>query len=76
MAFKINVGFKGKTFKVEAESEDLVGHRIGEKIDGKLLSNDLEGFELEITGTSDKAGFAGMEDINGPDLKKVLLNNF
>lgn len=73
MVFKINVAHKGKTFKVESENEGLVGYSIGEKIDGKELSSDLEGYEIEITGTSDKSGFTGMININGPNLKKVLL---
>ena len=73
MAFKINVGHKGKTFKVEIENEALVGHTIGEKIDGSIINEDLAGYEIEITGTSDKAGFAGMPNIDGPNLKKVLL---
>ena len=71
--FKINVGFKGKTFKVEKESESLIGLSIGEKIDGSEVSDELSGYELEITGTSDKAGFAGIPEIEGPRLKKVLL---
>ena len=74
MVFKINVSHKGKTFKVETENEDLAGYSIGEKIDGKEFSEDLAGYELEITGTSDKAGFTGMMNIDGPNLHKVLLN--
>ena len=73
MVFKINVSHNGKTFKLESESEDLVGHSIGERIDGKEFSEDLEGYEIEITGTSDKAGFTGMINIDGPGLKRVLL---
>lgn len=73
MAFKINVGFKGKTFKVETEDEKLVGYSIGDKIKGEDVSADLAGYELEITGTSDKAGFCGMKSLNGPNLHKVLL---
>ncbi|MBU2576715.1 MAG: 30S ribosomal protein S6e [Nanoarchaeota archaeon] len=73
MAFKINVGFKGKTFKVETEDEKLVGYSIGEKIKGEEISEDLKSYELEITGTSDKAGFCGVKSINGPNLRKVLL---
>ena len=73
MAQKINIAHKGKTFKVETESEELIGHSIGEKIDGALINEDLLGYELEITGTSDKAGFCGMKEIEGPGLKKVLL---
>jgi small subunit ribosomal protein S6e len=73
MAFKINVSHNGKTHKVEIESEELTGHSIGEKIDGALIHEDLAGYELEITGTSDKSGFCGMPNVEGPNLKKVLL---
>jgi len=74
MAFKINVAYNGKTYKVETENEDLIGYSIGDKIDGSLFSNDLAGYELEITGTSDKAGFCGMPSIQGARLHKVLLS--
>jgi small subunit ribosomal protein S6e len=74
MTFKINVADKGKTFKVETENEELVGQVIGEKVDGKLFSEDLEGYELEITGTSDKSGFCGLPDVQGSRLTKVLLS--
>ena len=74
MTFKINVANNGKTFKVETENEELVGKVIGEKIDGKLFSEDLEGYELEVTGTSDKSGFCGLPNVQGSRLKKVLLS--
>jgi len=74
MAFKINVSHKGKTFKVENEDEKLVGYSIGDKFNGKEISTDLEGYEIEITGTSDKAGFTGMNNIDGPNLHRVLLD--
>jgi len=74
MVFKINVSHKGKTFKVELESNDLVGQSINDKIQGKTISNDLEGYELLITGTSDKSGFMGKAEIDGPNLHKVLLS--
>jgi len=74
MPFKVNVAHSGKTFKVETENEDLVGQAIGDKIDGKVFSEDLEGYELEITGTSDKSGFCGLPDVQGARLKKVLLS--
>jgi small subunit ribosomal protein S6e len=74
MVFKINLSHKGKTFKVETENESIVGTSIGDKVEGKLFSEDLEGYEIEITGTSDKAGFTGMPNIDGPGLHKVLLS--
>jgi len=73
MAFKINVSHNGKTYKVETEDEKLVGKSIRDKIDGAEISEELAGYEIEITGTSDKAGFAGLPEIDGPNLKKVLL---
>jgi len=73
MAFKINVSNKGKVFKIETDNEELIGHSIGDTISGKEISEDLAGYEIKITGTSDKAGFAGMTNIPGPNLKKVLL---
>ncbi len=74
MAFKINVSHAGKTYKAEVEGEDLVGTMIGDKIEGSLISGDLAGYEIEITGTSDKAGFPGLPDVKGPQLKRVLLS--
>ncbi|MEI6058397.1 MAG: S6e family ribosomal protein [archaeon] len=74
MVFKINVSHAGKTYKAETETEDIVGTKIGDKIDGALISKDLEGYEIEITGTSDKAGFPGLPDVKGPQLKRVLLS--
>ena len=73
MAFKINVSHNGKTFKVETEDEKLVGYSIGEKVAGEEISEDLKGYELEIRGTSDKSGFTGLEELDGPNLKKALL---
>ncbi len=73
MVFKINVSHKGKTFKVENENENLVGYSIGDKIEGKEISEELVDYEIVITGTSDKAGFTGMINIDGPNLHKALL---
>jgi len=74
MAFKINISTKsGKTFKLEAEGEALPGKELHDKIPGKDVSNDLDGYEFEITGASDKAGFTAMENVEGIGLKKVLM---
>ena len=72
--FKINLNTKeGKTFKIETEAESLIGKKLGEKIDGKEISPDFAGYELEIRGASDKSGFTAMEDVEGESMKKVLL---
>ena len=74
MPFKINISEKsGKTFKLESESEELNGKNLHDKIEGKIISLDLEGYEFEITGASDIAGFTAMENVEGIGLKRVLL---
>jgi small subunit ribosomal protein S6e len=74
MPFKINIGTKeGKTYKFETESESLVGKSLGDKINGKDVSKDFEGYEFEIKGTSDQSGFTSMKEVEGIGLKKILL---
>lgn len=73
MVFKINVADKGKTIKFETDNEELIDKIIGDTISGKDINADLEGYELKITGTSDKAGFPGLKHIPGPALKRPLL---
>ena len=41
--------------------------------EGEDISSDFAGYELEITGASDKAGFTAVKDIQGIALKKVLM---
>ena len=73
MAFKINISDKdGKTYKLETESE-LSGKKINETIKGEEINADLTGYELEITGISDSAGFPGLKEIEGNMLTKKLL---
>lgn len=72
--FKINLGTKeGKTYKLEAEAPEIIGKSLHDKIEGKEISHDLAGYEFEIAGASDKAGFTAMENVDGIGLKKVLL---
>ena len=74
MSFKLNLSNKGKAWKLEIESEVLVGKLIGDIIQGKDISEDLEGYEVEITGASDIAGFPHKKNVEGSGLKKVLFN--
>ncbi|MEM1689562.1 MAG: 30S ribosomal protein S6e [Candidatus Hadarchaeales archaeon] len=65
----------GKSYQIElgeAESKKLIGMKIGDKIDGNLLG--LPGYELQITGGSDKDGFPMRRDVTGAGRKKVLLS--
>lgn len=73
MPFKINISDKGKALKIETDSEAFIGKKIGEKVQGKDISKELDGYELEITGTSDISGFPGKKDVEGIALKRVLL---
>jgi len=73
--FKINIAEKnGKTYHLEAESEELIGKELHEKISGKDISETLNGYEFEITGASDSAGFTAMKEVEGTELKKMLLS--
>jgi len=73
MVFKLNISEKGKAYKLETESEILVGKKIGETIKGEEIKQELAGYELIVTGTSDKSGFPGMKEKDGPELKSALL---
>ena len=74
MVFKVNISEKsGKTFKIESESEQLIGKSLHDKIEGSEISPELNGYEFEITGASDSAGFPSRENVEGVGLKKVLL---
>ena len=74
MVFKINIAEKnGKTYHLEAESEELMGKELNNKIEGKDINPDLNGYEFEITGASDSSGFTAMKEVEGVGLKKLLL---
>ena len=71
MVFKINMSEKnGRTFKIESDKEDLVGKSLHDKVEGTEISPELGGYEFEITGASDIAGFPSMEDVEGVGLEK------
>lgn len=75
MAFKFNLSEKtGKTFKLETDSEIIIDKKLHDKIEGKDISSDLEGYEFEITGASDKSGFTALKEVEGIGKKKVLLS--
>lgn len=73
MPFKLNISDKGKAWKLETETEFLIGKSIGDIINGKEISPNLEGYELEITGASDIAGFPHSKNVEGLGLKPLLL---
>ncbi|MBR9703791.1 30S ribosomal protein S6e [Candidatus Pacearchaeota archaeon] len=73
MPFKINISHKGKTYKLETESEVIVGKKIGETIKGEDIASNLEGYEIEITGISDIAGLPGFKGLEGTQYHRRLL---
>ncbi len=73
---KINIGDKKsqKTYHKVLTPEQLTalsGKKIGETFKGDLI--DLPGYELEIRGGSDSAGFPMRKDVHAAGRKKVLI---
>lgn len=74
MPFKLNIAEKnGKTWKIETSSETIIGKHVGDHIKGSDIDANLEGYELTIAGGSDNAGFPHKKDVEGQELKRVLL---
>lgn len=76
MAIKANIGIpklkKTKQFELsDDQSKALFGKKIGEKIKGELI--DMQGYEFEVTGGSDKSGFPMRKDVALAGKKKVLI---
>ena len=75
MPFKINISEPktGRTYKIEQENESLLGKELEDKVNGSEIIPELAGYELQITGTSDKAGLTSLKSVAGIGLKRVLL---
>tara|TARA_Y100000310_G_scaffold58235_1_gene53523 strand:- start:4500 stop:5048 length:549 start_codon:yes stop_codon:yes gene_type:complete len=74
--FKLNIAETktGKTYKKELKddiADNLIGLNIGESISGDKI--DLPGFELQITGGSDDAGFPMRSGILGTRKSLTIL---
>ncbi|MEK6854772.1 MAG: S6e family ribosomal protein [Nanoarchaeota archaeon] len=74
MALKLNISEKGKSWKLELEGENLFGKSVGNVIGGKEIKSDFDGYELEITGGSDIAGFPMSKNVEGTGLGRILLS--
>lgn len=72
---KVTIGTKnGETFQKEVEdSSQIFGKKIGETFDGGIIG--LPGYELEITGGSDRDGFPMNASREGTERKRVLLKD-
>lgn len=77
MGFKIVISDpktrKAYQKEIEKETSGLIGKKIGETFSGDILG--LQGYELQITGGSDKDGFPMRPDVEGTARKKILLSS-
>ncbi|MBN2095235.1 MAG: 30S ribosomal protein S6e [Candidatus Aenigmarchaeota archaeon] len=69
---KAVISMKGLAFQKEVDKDLFVGKKIGEKISGNAIA-DLGNYEFEITGGSDKDGFAMRKGMQGAVRKRVLV---
>ncbi|MFH1445419.1 MAG: 30S ribosomal protein S6e [Nanoarchaeota archaeon] len=58
--------------EVDQNASTLLNKKIGHKFSGNVLG--LTGYELEITGGSDKQGFPMRRDVDGTVRKKILIS--
>lgn len=71
---QLNIGTQdGKVHQVETDAKNFVGKEIGEVFNGEIV--DLNGYELEITGGSDKSGFPMRASIEGSERRRVLIED-
>ena len=70
--FKFVISDKKHSGQVEKDQKDcpIMGKRIGEAFSGDFLG--LDGYELQITGGSDKDGFPMRKDIEGVMRKRFI----
>ena len=72
--YKVVIGLKdGKCKQLEVkdpESRAFVGRKIGDKVTGESIN--LAGWEFEISGGSDNAGFPMRKDVQGVGRKRIL----
>ncbi len=75
MAFKIVISDpktrKAYQKEVDNKASGLNGKKLGEKVSGDFLG--LSGYEIQLTGGSDKDGFPMRPDIEGVNRKRALV---
>lgn len=57
--------------EVDQNASGLMGKKIGEKLSADSMG--LAGYEIEITGGSDKDGFPMRKDVDGMGRKRIIL---
>ena len=70
--FIINDVKTGKSYQKALNTNEVANKKLGNKLKGEFLG--LDGYELEITGGSDAAGFPLRKDIEGTGRKKGLFS--
>ena len=68
----INDVKSGKSYTKPVEDHVVIGRKIGEKVAGSVVG--LSGYELEITGGSDSAGFPMLRFLDSPLRKRIILH--
>jgi len=66
----------GKSYQVQVSghhANSLIGKKIGDEVDGIFIS--LPGYKLNITGGTDKDGFAMKKDLPGMGRRRILLSD-
>ncbi|WP_396611371.1 30S ribosomal protein S6e [Haloferax sp. S1W] len=66
----------GETYQVDVEEQDanrFLGRDLGDEVDGAAVG--LDGFTLELTGGSDKAGRPMHPDVPGGSLNEILAKD-
>ena len=73
MEFKlvINDPKTGKSYPKTVNDDYFIGKKIGDSVIGSSFG--LTGYELKVTGGSDKSGFAMRPSIPGSSRKKLLM---
>jgi len=70
---KLVIGHKGKSYKKEIEDlSSVLNKKIGDKISGDSFG--LSGYELQITGGSDKQGFPMRSSVHGIRRIKPIIS--
>jgi len=65
-----------KSYKIEVDQEKtagLIGKKIKDRFNGDLIG--LKGYEIEITGGTDKDGFPMHPQVHGTGRKRIVLSN-
>ena len=77
MQFNISCPETGCNKMVELQNEEklneIIDKKIGDEIEGSVISDVFEGYKFKITGGFDKDGFAMKNGILAQGKKKVLL---